>query len=341
MKSAIRWGGSLILLVFLAVRLDWSQVAGCFARLNLGLWVLSIALYTVCQLLSVVRWQMLSRVLGFHGTYPHYVGIYHIGMFFNLLLPTSVGGDVVRAWYLAGMQNTLSPARRTLAALSVLADRVSGVALLIVLACLALPLSPVPLPSWIQIAVVAIGVGMILGGVLVLLAARVAPRLVTRLSRRVQALALRLLSTVPLFLRHPRLLLVTSLLSFAVQVVGVAMVWCVSLGLGLEVPLVCYGVVVPLTALLTLLPVSINGMGLREAAMVLMLAPLGVATAAAVSLSFLVFLATMVCSLAGLGFYLFGNYPRYRPQKLEETGNDRAVGSDSDQGREGQSRAAA
>ncbi len=43
---------------------------------------------------------MLSGVLGFGGSLARYLAYYFIGMLFNLFLPTSVGGDVVRAWYL-------------------------------------------------------------------------------------------------------------------------------------------------------------------------------------------------------------------------------------------------
>ena len=97
-----------------------------------------------------------------------------------------------------------------------------------------------------------------------------------------------------------------------VQVANVVLVWLVGEALGLPVPPLYYGVFVPLVSLLTLLPVSVNGMGLREAGTVLLLAPLGVGRAEAVALSLLTFAVLTAASLAGLGFYLFGHFPRPR-----------------------------
>ena len=48
------------------------------------------------QVLSGLRWQLLARPLGFRGSIWRFTAFYFIGMYFNLLLPTSVGGDVIR-----------------------------------------------------------------------------------------------------------------------------------------------------------------------------------------------------------------------------------------------------
>jgi hypothetical protein len=121
------------------------------------------------------------------------------------------------------------------------------------------------------------------------------------------------------FLRRPGLLVGTTLLSVLVQLAAVVLVWLIGVGLGLSVPLPYYGVLVPLVTLLTLLPVSLNGMGLRELGTVLLLAPLGVGTASAVTLSVLQFAAYSLASLAGGIFYLFGR-PRECGVRLAECG---------------------
>src|SRR5207244_2735510 len=86
------------LLALLAWRTDWARLSAAFAGLRLNFWLAAVGLYVLTQVVSAVRWQMLSRPLGFEQPLSHYVGFYFIGMFFNLFLPTSVGGDVVRAW---------------------------------------------------------------------------------------------------------------------------------------------------------------------------------------------------------------------------------------------------
>ena len=83
-------------------RTDWAQVADAFARLRPGPWLAAAAVYTAAQVVSAWRWQLLARPLGFDRPLRNFAGFYFIGMFFNLVLPTSVGGDAVRAWYLDG-----------------------------------------------------------------------------------------------------------------------------------------------------------------------------------------------------------------------------------------------
>ena len=84
---------SILLLTFLAWKTNWHQVAESFVNLRLGLWLLGVALYFATQLVSSIRWMLLARPLGFGQPWRQMVGFYFIGMFFNLVLPTSVGGE--------------------------------------------------------------------------------------------------------------------------------------------------------------------------------------------------------------------------------------------------------
>jgi hypothetical protein len=124
-------------------------------------------------------------------------------------------------------------------------------------------------------------------------------------------------------------------LSVFVQAASVVQVALVGRAVGADVPLTVYGIAVPMVALLTLLPVSLNGMGVREAGMVLFLRPAGVSAGTAVTVAFLWFCGQTVAGLIGAGVYLVGRFPR------AEGGQDDAVGHHPDPGRGGQRRAAA
>ena len=172
-----------------------------------------------------------------------------IGMYFNLVLPTSVGGDVVRAWYL-----DRSTGRRMTAFLSVFIDRLSGLVVLVALAAAATLLSPVPLPWWIPLSVASAAAGTGAGCVLLPFLARrgfLGAKFVARADELRASLTM-LLQPTPV------------VLSLIVQAANAFLVWLIGLGLGLDVPLGYYAILVPMVSLLTLLPVSINGMGVRE-----------------------------------------------------------------------------
>jgi uncharacterized membrane protein YbhN (UPF0104 family) len=354
----------VLLLGLVAWRLDWARVGDSFAELRVGLWLAAVGLYIGAQLVSSVRWRMMARVLGLGGTTRQYVGWYYIGMFFNLCLPTSVGGDVVRAWYLARQPGPVPPLGRTTSAVvSVFADRLSGVCLLCALAVGAALCSPVPLPDWVAVCVAVIGGGLALGLIALPIARRLLAARPGLLPAGLRDKAERLLDATLIYARHGRVLVVTTFLSAFVQVLNAVLVWMTGVALGLEVPLTWYCVVVPLVVLLTLLPISLNGMGLRELGYVVLLLPAGVDESKAVTLAFLGFAVTVLSSLIGLGFYLVeqnrgawgvergaeNEGPACSPhaprltlhERKEGSRHDGPVRGDSDQGRARQPPAAA
>jgi uncharacterized membrane protein YbhN (UPF0104 family) len=302
--------------------MDWTQVGQAFGHLRLEFWLAAVGLYALTQIVSALRWQLLAQPLGFQGSLGQFVRYYFIGMYFNLLLPTSVGGDVVRAWYLDG-----GSGRRLPAFLSVLVDRLSGLLVLLALACVAVALCPVPLPAWVGLSVWITAGCAVLGLALL-------PGLIPWIGRldHVQ----RLVQGVQLCLGRPRLLFTTVTLSLLVQAANVVLVWLVGQAIAAPVPASYYGILVPMVTLLTLLPVSLNGMGVREGGMILFLTPLGVPEPLALSLAFLWFSVFTATSLGGAGLYLFGNLPR-----PEEPRHDGSVRGDSDQGRTRQFKTAA
>jgi uncharacterized protein (TIRG00374 family) len=324
--------------------MDWSQVRAAFASLRLDLWLLAAVVYAVTQAVSSLRWQLLARPLGFQEPFRRFLGYYYVGMFFNLVLPTSVGGDVVRAWYLAGKSG-----RRAKAFASVIADRVSGVVVLVALALVALPFRPAELPSWLTWTVAGLAGGALFALTLLLvisLAGRTRASLLgakysvlgTRHSKLGAFshwfLALRDLGTA--ICPSRRVFVLSTVLSVVVQLANVLLVWLIGQGLNLPVPGNYYLIFVPTVTLLTLLPVSLNGMGVREGATTVMLAPLGVDAGTAVTLAFLWFAAFVLPSLGGVFPYLLGNV-----QRFEEKTDDQSLGGDPDQGRAGQPRTAA
>src|SRR5215831_5784715 len=129
MKKNARLFGSAALLAMLAWRVDLALVARTLAGVRWSCWLAAVLCYAVAQGLSSVRWQALALPLGFRWPLREYISLYFIGTFFNLLLPTSVGGDVARAWYLDA-----GTGKRWPAFLSVLADRLVGLFVLLVLA---------------------------------------------------------------------------------------------------------------------------------------------------------------------------------------------------------------
>ena len=114
--SKWRLAGTAVLAAVLAWRVNWDKAAAALAALDARLWLAALGVYLVAQVVSSLRWLLLARVLGVRGGLGRFTAYYFIGMFFNLVLPTSVGGDVVRAWYLCRQAGDEPPAGRKTAA---------------------------------------------------------------------------------------------------------------------------------------------------------------------------------------------------------------------------------
>jgi uncharacterized protein (TIRG00374 family) len=343
LKSLVRIGVSVLLLGLLAWWTDWAKIGRAFASMNVLYWLGAVGVFLVAQLASSVRWRWMAQPLGFTQGPGLFLGYYFVGMFFNLVLPTSVGGDVVRAWYLDGHSG-----RRLPAFVSVFADRASGLLVLLILACLGVTFSPLDLPAWVKWSVLGMAGGALLGmggfGVLVLWKResikawgegrkrekdlRVAATLPGRLVGKLRRFTLSFSHTLTLYASSPGMVVGTTVLSLIVQAANVLMVLLIGAAVGAPVPLSYYWILVPVVSLLGVLIPSIGGLGIREFGTLLFLAPLGVDQDQAILVGFLWTLAQSAANFSGVFFYLFGRFERFRASEAADEGASSEMDSD-------------
>ena len=333
-KTLLRAAVSVFLLGFLAwsMRADWDKIVDDFTHLRVTYWLAAVGVFLVAQVASSVRWRWLARPLGFTQGPGQFLGMYFVGMFFNVVLPTSVGGDVVRAWYLDGHSG-----RRLPAFVSVFADRVSGLLVLLTLAFLGVLLSDLDLDWRIRWGVLGMAGGALLGmaafGLLVL-RKRESIRAwgegrrkekwqqdgttwTGRLVGQLRRFTLSFAHTLTLYARYPGMVAVTTILSLIVQAANVLMVALIGTALGADVPASYYWILVPTVSLLAVLIPSINGVGVREWGTKFMLVPLGVASHTAGIVGFMWTIAQSTANLTGVFFYLFGRFERFAAVREE------------------------
>jgi uncharacterized membrane protein YbhN (UPF0104 family) len=267
------------LLAYLFSTIDLASVARIVVSASWGWVAAGFLLYLALQGLCAWRWLWLARVLNLDGTWTAFLRYYYVGMFFNLFLPTGVGGDVYRCYYLA---RSAADWRRAI--VSVLADRGVGFGTMCVIAVVAtLAFGEVHLPPWLGWALATSVVAA-----LVLLGAGWASRGPLRSIRDAAPLVFE-------FFRRPGILLFVAGLSFLLQSLVIVVNIFNARALHLDVPVVFYFIFIPLIAVATMIPISLNGLGVREGAFVFFLAQVGVAEAQALALA-LLWLAVLVGS---------------------------------------------
>ena len=297
---------SLLLIGWLLRSVDLYTLETALYTSEWWLFGLSTLILCAASLVASLRWQVILASLGAHLPIFHLLRWYMIATFFNMFLPTALGGDVVRIYQLA--KNT---GRNADAAASVLMERILGFLALIGMAVVALLLSAEARQEPTVYLAVLAGAGAYVA-VLVALFHRGFGRMTVRLFRRVglQRLGEKAESgyaALYTLQQHRKTMVLAFLISVVFQAVGIVCTYLVGLSLELNVSLGYYFVSVPIIWLLTMLPISINGIGVREGGFVLFFTAVGVSTADALLMSFLTFAQLLVIGLLGGVFYL--SYP--------------------------------
>lgn len=269
-------------------------------NVSAGYLALAFAAQGATKVFWAMRWQEILRVGGIDQKLPNLVGLVLVGQFFNNFLPSSMGGDVVRGFYSASGKGTVPAAYG-----AVLSERLVGFAALAgvcAVAILGLVLAGSDLLSATAIAtalllctgiIVASGIMFFSTGWSDLLLRRVRNRpkltfLVNELSKAMQ------------FMRQPdcRVWRVVYL-SVVIQISAILFFLFAARAVGITIPTVSFFVVVPLAVIASMVPISLNGLGLREGAFVGLLQIFGVAASVAGAFAVLARLVDFVVAAFG------------------------------------------
>jgi uncharacterized membrane protein YbhN (UPF0104 family) len=265
-----------VLLVFLFSRLNWTGFLDQLSNIRHGYLFLAIFIYWLIQAGCAYRWKTLAEVQGLSAPLKKFVLYYYIGMFFNLFLPTSIGGDIGKCYLLSRGRAHLKQA-----VLSVLADRGVGFAAMTAIALAALSQSSVlTIPPVLRWTLYFSG-GLFFLAFLIPFSA----------GSRIQARWPRL-SPVMNYWKSPGLLAYLFALSLVLQGSVIGLHILVGKAVGLSLPAGYYFVFTPLVVAISMIPVSLNGLGLREGAYIYFLrqADVPIETGMAFGLSWFVIL---------------------------------------------------
>ena len=295
---------TVLLLGLLLRGLDLAAFRGLVEKLPAWFYFLSLAVILAGQVAYAWRWRLLLRAAGVAVPFSMIARQYFIGIFCNNFLPSTVGGDLVKV-YLLGRDHGYQ-----VVTASVVMDRVLGIGLLAVLAAVSLWALPLSSASLVAARLAVTGLAAVATMILVMtvagtggLPARVAP-----LGRRAVALAeqlqrIRLDIAAALTDAGVILQATTLVLGYFLAVTGIYLMFFRLQTGAAPAFLMVFGIVTA-TTVLSNIPVSLNGLGLREQLHAVLLAPLGVSPEMAVAISLLLFAHLMIASVIGFLFWL-------------------------------------
>jgi uncharacterized protein (TIRG00374 family) len=289
----------IFLLLLLGWLVDWAETWRTLRDSDLRLVALSATLILLALIVSTIKWKLLARIACGRLRFLSLLRAYWMGSFVSNYLPSNVGGDVVRILVVQRIA-PLAPL-----AGSVLVERLIGVTALglISTACLALrPAQPwsLNLALWLLVAAIVCGTGTIIlaGNHLVRGGTALLARLPDVVRRRSTKLG-RFGEAVAAYRGAPAELAVAG--AWSCVFYGLLVLFQVALlrSVGSPIGLAQVALVAPLVPLVSLLPVTANGLGLTEGAFVLFYTQMGVPAEQAFAAALLRRLVTIGVTVPG------------------------------------------
>lgn len=290
-KSLFKLALSIIMVAIVLRSVNFQSLQATFLTMSPTTVILVIVGYTLGQLLSSFKWWTIAYSGGIKTPYPTALKAYFIGMFLNCFSFGMLGGDAARGILVANGQP-----KKTEGIASVVADRVHG---LIVLSCIALTtcafmgrdrVSP-DLLQLLLLLVIGCTAGWLIG-----------PWLLPRLPFiRNSRIGVKLQQVMAIFPRDLKTLSIITGISVVFHLTQISLHALMASGMGISIPFTTLLLVIPFVNIVCSLPISWNGLGVREKAYTYFLAtaPAIVSYEQAVAFGAIWLLAVTVSSAIG------------------------------------------
>ncbi len=308
---------SIGLMAFVLSRVPLDRVLDIFRSAHAGWLAGAWLLLVASNVLGAYQWNRLLQAVGLRMPFFKVCAIYHVGLFFNNFLPANIGGDIARV-----LDASRGESSRAAAFSTVLMDRLIGMVALGGLAVV----STLPLVNRFHLSMIYLLMFAFFATAITIMWGVLHPDFLTIVERVLAKVGLKGLkprldnvSEHLGVLRVRRALMAElTVVALAVQVSRILVHVLVATALGLSIPLGYFFLFVPLLAVIVSLPISLNGIGVREGAGILIFGLIGVTRAEAFTLQFATYLVALAVSLLG-GLVVLSRIPgrRSRPDMTE------------------------
>ena len=296
---AIKIVVTIALLTFVVYRMDFLRFVEILFSANLLLVLLAILVQFCGVGLSVIRWRTVLGNFDMHPDLSSLTKINLMGNFFNLFLPSGIGGDFFRAYYLSkrerrGMSTTLT---------TTILERNAGMCALLVIGGSFAALYRIEVQGVSLLYVFAFVITGYLLATFVLfhtwthrkISAFLRRRNLEQWEAKMELVAEGLNSLCS----NKGSIGIAILTSLVIQFMASVIVWIAALSIAIDAPFIVFLIFVPLINLSVMVPLTINGIGLRESLFYLLFSQIGVPVEMAVSLSLVNFLIVVLVAIPG------------------------------------------
>ncbi len=291
---------TVLLLIYIFNSVDIGKSHLLLMNIDLKYFILALSLLMLQILIANMRWWTILSHLNMHHGQFKLLRYFWAGLFFSQALPSTIGGDALRGYYLFKNNHSIRDAT-----FSIFLDRFFGLLALLIIVFITLPLllDSVSDPVAQQgVIIISSGVFFLILGVLFF---QYSPSCFLKMHffRELSEFSI---GTYRLFFSLPSGLLLSGF-SLCIHILSFLTIAVLSKGIGLDIDLLSIFLVVPFVSLIMVVPISIAGWGVREGAMVLGFSYFGVVSDQSLALSILYGLSLLSISLPGCFFWVLNS----------------------------------
>ncbi len=309
-KFAVRALVTSLLLAFLLKSVSWSTLFTTLAHAQHTWLLMGLALGVLCVVFSSYEWHCLVVAERIHTDLARLINLYLVGIAFSHFLPSNMGGDVAKAFYVGRDSGNMAGATS-----SVVLSRITG---FLGMLLIALP-SLLIWHSWFTSGVIVgflllslLLIALISGTIIISLCL---PKASSRLlksrwiPKRAVITAVEVGQTLSSAVRKPRSLTIAILFGILFWIASFLNYYGYAVALGIHAPLSFYMIAISFSSLVAFLPISINGFGIREGTLAYVFSTIHVSSSTSLLLAFLVDTQVLLFGVIGGCIYLsMGNH---------------------------------
>lgn len=295
MSSLIKVFISIGIVSFIIYKIDFTSVLDIMWQAQPLYLAFALILLLASQVVAAYRWTLIMQLLNYPHPFSFYLKSYFKGALFNQLLPTSIGGDAYRV-----AEVKAHGGRTREAFYGVFIDRIVGLIGLLIITLSAGIFSKNLLPDHVSLTISSLIIFSFLGFFVLLALHKInwlkkfsVTKLFYDLSERFRSVY-----------KTPKRISQQLLLSIITHLLAMFAIFGIGHSVGINEPIATYLVIIPPAILLTVLPISFAGWGVREGALIVLFMMIGIEQTLVLAMSLLFGILLILAALPGLVFYL-------------------------------------
>jgi len=293
-EVVIRITISITLFSIFVYIIGFGKIINALSHINLLLFITALLIENIGVFVSAKRWQILLKSKKIKLNYFNALSYYYMGSFFNVMMPSSFGGDVIKAYKLGKKTNSIESFS------SVIMDRIAGLIAVILIASIGILLSYSILPEFAILIAVIVMLSFLIF-LFVLIKTTIIEKITATLFykwEKIRSFIINVIKSVKEY-RNEKIFLPVMLLSLLYHVMLIFNNYVLSLSLGLKINFIYFFIFIPISQILVSLPISIQGFGVRESSYAILFSSVSKSYASFFSLGFLDQIVKVITSLIG------------------------------------------